>query len=275
MTNLEKKIKQCPICNDISKTKILECWQGNEHAVCLNCGVWYQIKHNEVEYDSTYWGEVVDPDGIKRDLTKEREDKVKNWYGETINYVNSSKPGKILDIGAGLGFFLSAISKHWEQHAFDISEEALSIIKETLPSVYRHNDLDNLLERLGEGYFDVIMCYHVVEHLSDPKALIKLISKLLKPGGTLMLGAPNAESYVARRFKGNFRLLSDSHLYLPTKRGLEILLEKSKLEIISMEYPFFKTKYFTLNNLMRMYDTSKLSPPFYGSVMTAYIRKKI
>jgi 2-polyprenyl-3-methyl-5-hydroxy-6-metoxy-1,4-benzoquinol methylase len=273
MNEIEKEIKACPICDDVNKTGILRDWQNNVFTVCGGCGAWYQTKHTTIKYDSTYWGEVIDPDGIRRDLTTERNEKIGNWYGDTINYIDRLKPGKILDIGSGLGFFLSAVSGQWERHAFDVSEEALSFIKKSMPTVYRHSNLEDTIDDLGKEYFDVIMCYHVIEHLANPASLIESMNRLLKPGGLLILGAPNAESYVAKRFKGNFRLLGNAHLWIPTKKSMETLLKRQGLKIKNMEYPYFKTDYFTIKNLLRLRDRRKLSPPFYGSIMTAYIKK--
>jgi 2-polyprenyl-3-methyl-5-hydroxy-6-metoxy-1,4-benzoquinol methylase len=39
----------------------------------------------------------------------------------------------------------------------------------------------------------------VIEHLPDPSAAIALISRLLKPGGLLLLTTGNLDSPVARR----------------------------------------------------------------------------
>jgi hypothetical protein len=40
-----------------------------------------------------------------------------------------------------------------------------------------------------------------------------------------------------------------------------------------VEYPYFETRYFTQENLMRLFDTDRISPPFYGNFMTFYCRK--
>ena len=42
-----------------------------------------------------------------------------------------------------------------------------------------------------------------------------------------------------------------------------------------VEYPFFETRHFTLENLARLFDTSKISPPFYGNFMTFYCHKPV
>ena len=97
----------------------------------------------------------------------------------------------------------------------------------------------------------------------------------MKTNGHLVIAAPNFDSGVARRFGENFRFLHDkTHISLFSDFSLRQLLEDNGFIVNRMEYPFFDTKYFTKENLMRLFDTSKVSPPFYGSVMTLYARKK-
>jgi hypothetical protein len=42
-----------------------------------------------------------------------------------------------------------------------------------------------------------------------------------------------------------------------------------------VDYPFFETRHFTEENLLRMLDTGTVSPPFYGNFMTFYCRKPV
>ena len=42
--------------------------------------------------------------------------------------------------------------------------------------------------------FDLIVCFNVIEHLKSPPAAIERFSDALKPGGLLLIGAPNPRS---------------------------------------------------------------------------------
>ncbi len=46
------------------------------------------------------------------------------------------------------------------------------------------------------------------------------------------------------------------------------LLRDFGFVIDKVDYPFFETRYFTPENLMRLFDINKISPPFYGNFMT-------
>ena len=92
-------------------------------------------------------------------------------------------------------------------------------------------------------------------------------------GMHFIIATPDFDSACARKFKNEFRMLHDKgHISLFTTYSLIKLLEDKEFEIIKIDYPFFETRWFTEENLMRMFDTSKVSPPFYGSHVVVFCR---
>jgi SAM-dependent methyltransferase len=43
--------------------------------------------------------------------------------------------------------------------------------------------------------FDLVVCYNVIEHLSDPEKAIRLFHSALAPGGLMFIGAPVRDSF--------------------------------------------------------------------------------
>jgi len=264
---------QCPLCKSQKIDFFLTDYIKNQYWKCQKCEFVFQNPISEYSYNENYWTNTIDPDGNEKDQTKMREFKIKNWYGGIIKFVKDRKPGKIFDVGCGLGYLLSTIPKTWEKHGSDSSEFAISFIKKNFSEII----LEELnLERSPsqkQRNFDIVVCYHVIEHIENPDVFFKHLAMMIKKDGMLIIGTPNIGSFVAKRFKGNFRLLGIGHLSLFNRKNLENLFVKNNFKVIKKEYPFFKTDYFNIKNICRILDTSKTSPPFYGNIMTLYAKK--
>ncbi len=221
-------------------------------------------------YDLRYWKKVVDPDGVLRDKTEEREKRIISCK-EELDYINNLQPGKVLDVGCGLGFLLSGINDMWDKYGVEISEYGAHHAKQfgsVLCGVLR-------AAKYESNYFDVVLCYHVLEHMKNPIDELVEMKRILKPGGKLIIGTPDFECELAKRFGDNFRLLNDkTHISLFTVFGLFRLLGDLFFDVERVSFPFFNTEYFTKENLMRLFDVSKTSPPFCGNFVTIYAYKK-
>jgi len=121
----------------------------------------------------------------------------------------------------------------------------------------------------------VIYNFSFIEHVLNPQEIFKEFNRTLKPGGHLIITTPNIESFVAKRFKGNYRLLGTPHVIIWGPKTLKRILNENGFEVKRIRYPFFKTDFFTLKNMLRLWDTKKVSPPFFGNMMTFYAKKKI
>lgn len=98
--------------------------------------------------------------------------------------------GKLLDVGAGFGFFLSEMKRRgWEVAGVEISQKAIDYAKDVLGI---HLQLEPL-ERVGfpEREFDVVSGFYVIEHLPRPMEFLKECHRILKPGGFLLLRYPH------------------------------------------------------------------------------------
>jgi SAM-dependent methyltransferase len=220
-------------------------------------------------YETTYWGEVIDPDGTLRHRLDECPLFLDDAKQE-LAFLNGLTPGRILDYGCGPGFLLSALSPGWEKYGVDISRIAAE-----QASKWGTIFVGELTERqYPDGYFDAVVMYHVIEHLPDPCTAIREVHRILAEDGVLLLGTPDFDCACARRFGENFRLLKDpTHISLFTCDSMHRFLRDHGFIIDRAEFPYFETRHFTPENLMRLFDTSRVSPPFYGNVMTFYCRK--
>ena len=222
-----------------------------------------------------YYQPKIDPDGKLRDLTQEKQQRI-NFAQDEIAFINSliedGIERRFLDIGCGPGYVSSAISDRYDKYGLEVSPIAADLAKNFIPTMHI-GPLEE--ETYPEEYFDVVLCHHVIEHIDDPLIFVRLINKILKTHGNLIIGSPNFDSGAARRFGKKFRLLNDAtHISLFSDFSLKQLLEDFGFIVDKIIYPFFETEYFTPDNLLRMFDTTQISPPFYGSIFTIFARKK-
>ncbi len=215
-----------------------------------------------------------DPDGKKRNLSNERDKKLNDLRNE-INFIkykfkNKNKI-KLIDLGSGFGYFLSAFPNHWNKVGIEISK-SLNKYSDKYGKIFNY-DLEKKLPNLGK--FDLIFSYHVIEHLSKPEKLIDNIKGLCKRNSIIIIGTPNFDSGCARLFGKNYRMFHDkTHISLFSDFSMYRMLDKMGFKILHIDYPYFQTEHFNVKNFLRLKDKRKKSPPFYGNIMTFYMKLK-
>lgn len=102
---------------------------------------------------------------------------------------------KVLDVGCGLGFFLSKAGGAVEAVGVDANRKVVAHCRAAGLEV-----LQGTAEQLPIGStepVDGIMCAHLMEHIADPKHAFGEFARVLRPGGLLIVRVPpfNASFY--------------------------------------------------------------------------------
>lgn len=237
----------------------------------INKKYFIPIRRNKKINYKNYYKNSIDPDGKKRLLVNEKKEKIKQFKVVLDFLKKDKKSGKILDIGCGYGWMLSMLNKkRWETHGVDISKDCKMIAEKNIDKFYL-----NLSE--VKLKFDVITMIHVIEHLKNPLKFLDKINNLLKKNGKLIIETPDFDSAMARRYNLKFRLLRDpTHISLFSQETLIRLLRDKSFQITNLEFPYFEGPFFNKKNILKLFDKNKknYSPPFYGSVVTIFCKKK-
>ena len=172
-------------------------------------------------------------------------------FSERIGYRNRLKLlrrhgvrdcDRILDYGCGAGLYVNFLRQNGLTNVFGYD-----------PFVPAYSDPRTLLSS-----YDVVVTYDVIEHADDPREFLGSIRVLLRAGGILTIGTPNAD-HVSPARRG------DPNLHVPYHR--HILSEKMLL-LLALEQGMKPLHIYRRS----FYDS--LIPTVNSRFMWRYIRKK-
>ena len=165
-----------------------------------------------------------------------------NLYNYRASQIEQhQKPGKVLDIGCGRGLLLHKLRQRgWTPMGTELSEEAASYARDRLGLPVTTQMVEDV--KFPDEEFDLVILWHVLEHVQSPRAMLKEVSRILKPGGTLLVAVPNFGSLEAQWSKaGWFHLDVPRHLTHFTRATLAHALNVAGLTVSSTN--FFSTEY--------------------------------
>ncbi|MFN9331618.1 MAG: methyltransferase domain-containing protein, partial [Planctomycetota bacterium] len=70
------------------------------------------------------------------------------------------------------------------------------------------------------GHYDVVTSFQVLEHVTAPAAFVRACIQALKPGGSLLLGVPNHDSFLGQA-EDNWLDMPPHHMSLWSRACLE------------------------------------------------------
>ena len=138
---------------------------------------------------------------------------------------------KILDVGCGRGLLLKAFKNFGydcfgvERTEFNCDENdknEITIFKKDLNSI-----------GFESGSKDVIVLWHVLEHILKPVEIIEELTRILSTEGLFVLSVPNIDSFQSRLFKNHwFHLDVPRHPYHFSLKPLNMILTENNYTII-------------------------------------------
>ena len=163
------------------------------------------------------------------------------WLKETawdderrFQYLKSVLPNRrLLDFGCGAGGFLLKVR--------DLAATAHGVESERRLKNHFQNhdltvfqDLSDIPNDIRGGGYDIITMFHVLEHITDPKAILGELSEILADDGKIIVEVPNADDVLLTLYNNepfsNFTYWS-CHLFLYTATTLQILFNQMNFKV--------------------------------------------
>jgi SAM-dependent methyltransferase len=204
---------------------------GHDIARCVTCGLVYAnprasraIIVGRYSHDY-FWNEYLPALGVvggKFDLAQ-----FDARYAPLLERLAAAPGRRLLEVGAGAGFFLKAAERAgWRATGLELSDAAVQFAREKLSVEVRQEAAESMT--LDAGAFDAAVMFDTIEHLFDPRAVLESIRHALVPGGLLLIATPNFRS-LSRALLGNdWAVLSPlEHLYYFEEPTLRRLMETS------------------------------------------------
>ncbi len=208
---------------------------------CNNCGLVFLSNLGHI--DESYYEDSSMSEGLD----------VKEWLNETcvdderrFEFVKEMIINKdIIDFGSGAGGFLLK--------AKEVAKSVTAIeLDNKIAEHYKQNNILRVTEinSLENERYDVITAFHVLEHLSEPIEILKLLVFKLKKGGKLIVEVPNSEDALLTIYKNeafsNFTYWSP-HLFFYNSKTLQLLFKK--VDGVEMEFVKHIQRYPLSNHL--------------------------
>ncbi|HUY12647.1 MAG TPA: class I SAM-dependent methyltransferase [Terriglobia bacterium] len=235
-TNERNSLRQCPACGSQNGAEQYRQAPDRFHgrgdayqlARCATCSlVWLKDppppaemgQHYGEDYDRAISGAGGDP---------------RHWTGRRDILLRYKSGGAILDLGCSSGGFLSALKgPAWKLFGIEMSERVAREAEEkTSAQVFVGDILD---AQFPPESFDAITCFHVFEHVYQPKGVLAKVYEWLKPGGIFYTEMPNIDSAGARIFRSYWYALElPRHLYHFSPGSLRNLAKAAGLQEVSI-----------------------------------------
>ncbi len=265
--NVSKNIK-CVICNSNNFTQKAASVRDSKKHEILKCEKCFHLQ--------------LFPIPTKKELQKYNDeflqDKNIKYFGTISEYRKKSfddterrvkflekyvtKKSKILEIGSGHGFFLEAMEKKgYNISGIEISKEKKQILRKVTNAKIQDINIGDEIPNIEK--VNMIIMFHVLEHIDEPIKFLINLKKLLKKNGILIIEVPNSNDFLLQHNtayeKWNWQL---AHISYFNPKTLKQSLKTAKYKKIKIQ----GIQRYSLENMFnwRLNGKPQLDKPSYN-----------
>lgn len=208
----------CRVCG-AAVERILLTKDGFDVYACGSCGLAFTYPQPEClseQYDDSYF-ELY---------RKRRQFRLRRSDARLSRIEVIKKPGRLLDIGCSLGYFVeAALRRGWDAAGVEISLYASQEARGMGLDV-RTGELQDA-GFAGES-FDCVTMWDVLEHVTDPVEHMLEVRRVLAPDGLVVIGTPDLGHLMPRLKREHWRHLKPGeHVFYFRRSSIGRLLNQT------------------------------------------------
>jgi SAM-dependent methyltransferase len=234
----------CPACDSNQSLPKFQ-KNGVSYVTCQECKTFYVNPRPAPEVldwfykgspNYSFWNEFIFPTTEAARLEKIFKPRVDRLLNLCLKY--KLKTESLLEVGAGFGTFCAEIKSR------NVFKRVIAV--EPTPDLANtcrakgveviENSIENI-ELDTHDLFDVVSSFEVIEHLFAPVDFVRHMSRLLKPGGLLMLTCPNGEGFDIQTLGVLSNSIDHEHLNYFNIKSIDYLLSRNGFEVLESFTP--------------------------------------
>lgn len=237
MDKYNPKLSKCRLCDSENIYFYHRDYLKNDIFICNDCGIQFLNPQYTDEHLDDYYSDYTGT------LDDEWIEPLTYGHGYYMSIIERFiKPGDMLDFGSGNGILASTAKiRGWNVEGYDVDCESTQRVSKEMGLPIYCGDFSSVQWKKQE--YDLITMHQVLEHLKDPKDMLKQLLSKLKKDGVIFIAVPNINSFSARlkffleriglRKKRIGRYYdTDHHLFYYTPKVLKNLLSEMGLEVL-------------------------------------------
>lgn len=248
--------ERCYLCPEKEcQPKVFFQINGSAFLQCEHCGLVWLEKDKWHANQRTYYSEQYYPE----EYSGQKDFRSLFFYRFRLIKKYFKPQGKMLEVGAASGDFLHLLQDvGYEVYGVELSKRAAEQAARNHNLILSQGTLEEAA--FAESSFDYIVMYHVLEHVPDPRAMLKEAFRVLKSGGRILIEVPNVRSIDSLSSPLLLNVLDyPNHIYAFSPRLLKKLVVDAGFKPVVLEgsFPFSFAQFFKkATQLLKTQDPS-------------------
>lgn len=253
--------EQCPVCNSADLVPLSARLLEGPLLKCSTCGHFVSSCTSKQHEDALWkWDNASGTNPDAKSLSRHQQVSTRRLTTAIKLLRTSSQPPHLLDVGCSSGSLL-AVAANMGLSVSGVEPATVAAEAAQKAGFDVHAGYLNQAN-YPDNHFDIVTLFEIVEHLSDPSALVNECRRILKAGGVLAINTPNGASWTAKfmghRWEGFSLVKLGGHVSFFTPDSMKFLVHHTDLSVAKIE---------TRN--VRFFERGQCSPTFFRAAKIA------